>query len=283
MAITKWSEETIQRFEKEGRGSGFGAEYSPWIEFSDFSSLGKTRRVLGIKVPRMHHFLSETEYRFFVCAEWDHRVLDIREQYPLERDHTRTIADKLKIAHPCYPGTNVPTVMTVDFMLTVERDDGELYSLAVNVKTDDAAEDSRELDKLEIQRSYFEKMGIKHHLVFDSTIPATKFHNLNLIRGLLPREAEDANVVAELHAAKPSLASWLLTANGRDRSKSASALCAIFDDNFGKPAGTGLRVLAMLIYDRVVPVNLGVERLLDVSWDELTSQRVESEGFLRAA
>lgn len=283
MTIKKWSEDTILRFQKEGRGSGFGADYMPWIEYKDFSSRGKTRRVLGIKVPRMHHFLSESEYRFFVCAEWDSRVVDIREQYPLDRDRTREIADELKIAHPCYPGTAVATVMTVDFYLTLEGDDGDLRNLAVNVKTDDAVEDARELDKLEIQRTYFDKLDIEHHLVFDSTIPDAIYRNLNLIRGLLTREAEDAAEVEELLAAKFSLEGWIRTIDGRHRNKSAATLCTIFDETFGKPSGTGLRALATLIYERTVPVNLRVERLFDISWDELTNVRSEPGGYQRAA
>ena len=51
---------------------------------------------------------------------------DIREQYPLDREITQTIAQELKIRHPHYPGTHVPTVMTVDFLLTVVQNGEEL-------------------------------------------------------------------------------------------------------------------------------------------------------------
>lgn len=89
-------------------------------------------------------------------------VVDIREQYPLERKLTLDVAAEIGAPHPYYPGTHVPTVMTVDFMVTRVKD-GRRYMQAFNVKSAEEAEDERSLAKLEVQREALERQGIEHH------------------------------------------------------------------------------------------------------------------------
>jgi hypothetical protein len=57
----------------------------------------------------------------------------IREQFPLPRDKTLEVAMQLGERHPYYPGTHVPAVMTVDFMVT-KRINGTDVTEAFNVK-----------------------------------------------------------------------------------------------------------------------------------------------------
>lgn len=39
----------IDKWIKEGRGSGVGSDYKPWLNIQDVSSLGRTTRLKGIK------------------------------------------------------------------------------------------------------------------------------------------------------------------------------------------------------------------------------------------
>lgn len=282
--IEKWTESVIKRLVKEGRGQGEGKDYIPWLTYNDFSSRGKTRSVWGLKTPRMHHFFSQHEFDFFICAEWSDQVVDIQEQYPLDREATQALAQQLRISHPCYPGTSVPCVLTADFLLTMVRDDGELHQVAFNIKTDSAAEDKRTIDKLEIQRTYFEGLDVPHHLIFDSSIPKGACANLALIRAKIPRENEEAQTYAELAGLKHSLKSWLSNVKGERLSWSASTLCAEFDSIYGPPPGTALRVLAMLFYERAIPVNLNVKELFEGQWEYLTMPHAgNGQSILRKA
>ena len=267
--IEEWTESVIKRLLKEGRGQGEGKDYIPWITYNDFSSEGKTRSVWGLKTPRMHHFFSQHEFDFFICAEWSDQVVDIQEQYPLDREATQALAQQLRISHPFYPGTSVPCVLTVDFLLTMVRDDGELHQVAFNIKADAAAENMRTIDKLEIQRMYFEGLDVPHHLIFDSSIPKA-CGNLALIRAKIPHEKEEPQTYAELAGLKVPLKSWLSNIEGERLSWSASTLCAEFDAIYGQLAGTALRVLAMLFYERAIPVNLNVKELFEGQWEDLT-------------
>lgn len=94
---TKWTDEKIARLQAEGRGKGTGDKYKPWIQVSDLSSLGNSRRVYSQKTGRVHHLLSDVEWQLFLLLEFAPDVTDIREQYPLAREDTLSIAAELRI------------------------------------------------------------------------------------------------------------------------------------------------------------------------------------------
>ena len=56
-----WNQATYERYIKEGRGCGSGADYLPWIRVQDFASLGVVSRVKGRTTGRVHHLLSNNE------------------------------------------------------------------------------------------------------------------------------------------------------------------------------------------------------------------------------
>jgi hypothetical protein len=109
----------INRRFREGRGQGEGKDYTPYINIHDFSSHGLVHRVKGLTTGRLHHLFSNGEYAAFMEFDWEKNIVDIREQYPLDRFETFEIANKKKIKHPrCNDGS--PSVLTTDFLLTVE-------------------------------------------------------------------------------------------------------------------------------------------------------------------
>lgn len=261
MGKHQWTEEKIKRWTAEKRGMGTGASYRPWIEVKDVSSLGRSRRVWSPKTGRVHHLLSDIEHDIFLAAEWSSNVRDIREQYPLDREVTQSIAHELQIAHPTYPGTHVATVMTVDFMLTVSTAQDANTLIAINAKADDEAEDPRSIEKLEIQRTYFERIEIDHHLVYRSNIPKAVVNNLVWIRdsGLTEGQVEErAGVYESLKDAMLDELSQLRPAVG---SMSLAEYCAQFDDAHGQCRGAGLRVARMLLQARMLSTDLNVSVL----------------------
>ena len=263
---TKWTEKKIADLAAQGCGSGSGANYSPWIEVTGFSSLGRSRRVWSPKTQRVHHLLSDVEYEIFLASEWSRSVTDIREQYPLDREITQTVAQQLKIAHPHYPGTKVPTVMTVDFLLTV-IDNGSKRLVALNAKTDAEAEDSRSLEKLEIQRSYFEQLGVDHHLMYESQLPSQKLKNIAWIRDAQLKDGELEPVPGHYASFCPRMSKELASAS-LQTDITLSRYCASFDERYGLEAGSGLRVARMLMQERSLMAKLESK---DITQDSLAS------------
>lgn len=110
-----FDEAKIQRFFAEGRGSGRGADYLPWLQIQDVPSAGRSHRPWGVKSRRVHHFLSDGEYKCFLIFEANPFVLAINEQFPLDRNVTYSCAQHLGVRHPTtLDGT--PYVLTLDFL-----------------------------------------------------------------------------------------------------------------------------------------------------------------------
>ena len=254
MSRIKWTEKKITERQEAGYGEGSGTTYRPWLEIFDLSSTGRSRRVWSAKTGRTHHLFSDVEYDIFIAAEWSRSVIDIREQYPLDREITQTIAHDLKIRHPHYPRTQVPTVMTVDFLLTVRTADGEDF-IALNAKRDEEAEDETSLEKLEIQRSYFQALGQPHHLIYHSRIPPQKIANINWIRDAQLKSGEIEPHAGYYDQLKSRMALELASYATADETPLAE-YCTSFDLRYGVERGTGLRVARMLMQERALIANL---------------------------
>lgn len=258
MSRIKWNEKKIEEREQQGFGQGVGAAYTPWILVTDFSSAGRSRRVWSHKTKRTHQLFSDVEYDIFLALEWSREVKDIREQYPLDREITQELARELRIKHPHYPGTQVPSVMTVDFLVTKIGTDGP-YHVGLNAKRDEEAEDPRSLEKLEIQRSYFELMEYQHHLVYHSQIPKQKVSNIDWIRSALVKDGEVEARPGFFDALTLRMSAEIGT--NLDTKQLLKEYCAGFDGRHGVETGTGLRVARMLMEDRTIGVDLSSANL----------------------
>jgi hypothetical protein len=164
-------EDKIARFVKEGRGQGHGAEYRPWLTIHDVSSLGRSSRIHSRKIGREHHLLSDLETSMFLLLEWSDAVIDIREQFPLDRDITRSIAAEMGILHPADMQSKTDIVMTTDFMVDVQNKN-ESTLMVRTVKLSSELDDVRILEKLEIDRRYWVDLkGVDWGLVTEHDLP----------------------------------------------------------------------------------------------------------------
>lgn len=244
--------------EAEGYGQGTGADYQPWVRVESISSLGRSRRVWSAKTARTHHLLSDVEYNLFLALEWQQDIIDIREQFPLDRGLSQDIARNLSIRHPFYPGTQVPTVMTVDFLITKQVGTERVLE-AFNAKRDEEAEDEASLLKLEIQRTYFEQMAVPHHVIYHSQIPKRNVTNIDWIRDALVKPGE--------HEPRPGYFGTLSARMATEITQMGSSPLTLaaygtdFESRHGLERGMGLRVARLLMHDRVLKANLSAPDL----------------------
>ncbi|HHX8651133.1 TPA: TnsA endonuclease N-terminal domain-containing protein [Vibrio diabolicus] len=156
----------FQRALKQKYGLGVRETYKPWLRVQDVSSYGHSAKIQGIKTGRVHHTLSEHESSFFYLAEFSDTIIDIREQFPLiPLDLSTKIAQLLGVDHPviAYSKPKEWNVITTDFLLT--RSDGvKQWYEAVSVKPAANLVNKRTAEKLDIERVWWQLLGIPFHI-----------------------------------------------------------------------------------------------------------------------
>ena len=136
----------------EGRGTGEGKDYKPWILPREINSKGTCSLYPDWKTGRSISCLSQTERYVFVKMRWNDEVKEIREQFPLlPLSKTTEIAKRLGIR----PFNNGRTIMSTDFLVFFK--DGTRK--AVNVKTSEKEyNDKRNLEHARIEQAYWREV-----------------------------------------------------------------------------------------------------------------------------
>lgn len=179
MAKRKYSftEQKIVRFLKQGRGAGRGKDYKPFLTVFDLPSHGLSCRMLSRKYDRVHHLFSTLERSAFLIYDWDDRIEEIREQFPLPRELTRRLARQMGIRHPRDPRTKVDIVVTTDQVLSL-RHDGREILVPRAIKMSSALNSRRTVEKLELERAAWRELGWAWGLLTEKELPRTRSRNL---------------------------------------------------------------------------------------------------------
>ncbi|KQL52180.1 transposase [Heyndrickxia shackletonii] len=250
----------IEKWIKEGRGSGIGSEYKPWLKIQDVSSLGRSTRLKGIKTKRQHEFLSDLERNYFYITEYSDLVLDIREQFPLlPLEETIVIADELGIKHPTDPRTGEPIVMTTDFLLTINNGQS-VFEVAHTIKMKDELLKERILEKFEIEREYWHRKGIDWGIVTEEEILKTMARNISFIHDYY--DIRDYDVFREMSAQHIEDLSISLMQRLLGTTESIRKITNEFDTDTHLPFGSGVTLFyhllsrKIIIIDMIEPLNL---------------------------
>ena len=155
----------------EGRGTGTGADYKPWIKIREVNSIGTATTVVDYKTGRQVELLSQGEVYYYYMLRWDDTVADIREQIPLELERTLKIADTFGIKHP----HNRSTRMTTDLLVTRTNGALEAYSIKANRSV---LENERTIQKLRLEQAYWETQGVAFHIRFKDEVNKTYVQNI---------------------------------------------------------------------------------------------------------
>jgi len=242
-----------ERRRKEGRGLGRGKDYKPELRVQDVSSIGLATRILGWKTGRIHHLMSKLECLFFYVADWPLKVIDIREQFPLDLEETLAIARQLGVRHPSDVKTKEPITMTTDFVITVGS---ALHNadIARTIKYQNKLSSLRVMEKFEIERVYWTRRGVDWGIVTETDLPPEFAANVQWVhshrdlRNLVPITEESVRAVEEYLASK-------LTASPKALLKSATAEA---DEVFSLSAGTSLAIVRHLIANRRLEVDMNI-------------------------
>jgi hypothetical protein len=185
---------------KNKYGIGENASYKPWLRVQDVKSSGVRSQINGVKSGRTHHLLSAIETEFFYLAEFSESVVDIREQFPLlPINLSIKIAKTLDIKHPTHPTSQIPIVITTDFLITRNVNGKKVYE-AYSVKPEKDSNKLRVLEKIEIERVWWDLFGIKFNYFTGNQTTQIQSKNVNwathIIRSNKNRFSEDQLLAA---------------------------------------------------------------------------------------
>lgn len=142
----------------------------------------RSHRLVGAVTGRVHHLLSDIERGAFLIYDFRDDARDIREQFPLDLDQTRGIAEAAGIAHPVDSKSRADLVQTTDLVIDLEFD-GKIVTVARTVKPSEALGKPRTVEKLEIERRYWAAQGIDWGIVTERELPPSLLRNLELLQG----------------------------------------------------------------------------------------------------
>ncbi|MFF3102614.1 TnsA endonuclease N-terminal domain-containing protein [Viridibacillus arvi] len=245
----EWTEEKIARYIKEGRGSGELSAYKPWLTNQDFASSGRTHRLKGWKTNRMHQLFSDIERNYFYLLEWTNQVIDIREQFPLNREKTIKISEMKNIAHSIDNKTKTPIVMTTDFLITVRNQTGLKY-IARTIKPSEQLNNPRVVEKLEIEKEYWIRENVDWGIVTERDIPSIMWKNIEMIHRHYRVSDVDKTLTEMLYKELEQKKDGVLL-----------SILNTFDDIYNLESGTALRLFKYLVARRYIDV--GIQKKLD--------------------
>jgi hypothetical protein len=234
----------------EGRGQGEGPNYQPWLKVQDFSSCGQSNRDLGGTTGRQHDYFSKIEFQYHLVLDWA-GLLDIQEQWPLlPIEKTLSIANQCGIRHPADPKTKEPIVMTTDFRISVPRPVGK-FILVRAVKPVVELLEKRVIEKLEIERRYWESLNEDWGIVTEREIDPVLIKNL--IWSYKYKSASKLPLPSEDMMYRISNA---LTESVMQNASPLSSVALDCDDLLGLKSGTSLSVARHLIASGQWEVNM---------------------------
>ncbi|MFD1951580.1 TnsA endonuclease N-terminal domain-containing protein [Sphingomonas arantia] len=137
----------------------------------------------GILHDRVLHLMSDLERNAVLHFERQGEVVDIREQFPLDRGITRAIANSMGVRHPTDPASKVQIVMTTDLLITCRPTNGPLVSRAFSIKEGKDLLSTRVMEKQEIERRYWQRLGVSWNLMLDNILrDGPRFEAIRWIR-----------------------------------------------------------------------------------------------------
>lgn len=248
----KWNQSIYEKRLKSGRGSGEGLGYQPWICVQDFPSYGTISRVQGWKTGRVHHFMSSLEQQYFFLLEWADTVTDIREQYPLlDVASTVEIAQLAGITHPYDRESGFPYVLSSDFLIMTNNG-----PVSRAVKPSRELNNRRVLEKLEIERRFWQDRHVDWRLVTEKEINRTKAKNIEWLHSSktlhgIPCSSETINTIA-LEFMDQYIETEI----------SILDICGRIDNHYPVPPGIGLKIFKYLAVNKRISVNMNQPLML---------------------
>lgn len=284
----RFTPKLLERFRREGRGTGTFENYLPWhrVGRGDPSSKGRSHLVWW--KGRQREFLSDSELdTFHFCVAYLLTLsegTDLREQFPLAltpnphelavydisysgRIHRGTLelAELLDIKHPWVYAAeeSAPWVMSTDLLLTLNNCRETRLLLAIACKQDEEIQKDRTRQKLAIEQLYWRERGVEWLLITPALCHRRVTDTLRRTASwVLGKQASQQDINLAINIVDENV--------NRSQSELINLLGLIFDNQ-----DQGQRALWQAIWSAQIPIDLTTD------WRPHRSfQRVSREAFI---
>lgn len=261
-------EARIKRFQREKRGLGSGKDYKSWLLVSDVPSKGRCHRMDCPLTKRELQLMTDNEFFSFLNYWWDDNVIDIKEQYPLDRRETFEIAALCGIKHPTDQHTGTLLVISTDLLVTYRVGD-EIITIAIAVKEATDLENKRILEKLEIERQYWNRRGVTWRITTNVQVKDNFSKNLAWMLGFYKGSPQDERT----HKIDDVVLSKIITAKIEMPHAPVKLVCKFIDRELGFKLGTSLAGLRRLLAVKALTVDLTLKCIQDAPVEAFQSRR----------
>lgn len=155
-------------------------DYKPFFKVTTFSSKGRSSRMYSHRTKRIHVFLSKLARSVFLYFEFCEDVIDIREYYPL-LDVKESIDNIENLRFDLFSNDKKDYTLTTTFLVTFKYEDKLVYK-AFSIKQVSSFKRKRTLEKLEIERRYWESKNIEWKIITDKEINQVVVGNIEMFR-----------------------------------------------------------------------------------------------------
>ena len=186
----RFTPKLLDRFLREGRGTGTFADYSPWHQVSRSDPSSRGRSHLIVWRDRQRELLSDGEWTGLNFSALLRNLVDLVEQFPLCQEDSPFELSRweIRVGHAVYPGTIAiakqlgikhPTLKehedqrlwtsTTDLLIVLLKPDGKLELLAISCKPGTVADlSNRAKQLLDLERSYWTARDVRWLLITPS-------------------------------------------------------------------------------------------------------------------
>lgn len=259
-----WTSQKKNRYIAEGRGSGELNNYKPWFTIQDFPSIGRGSRILGNKTKRVHHFFSDLETMCFYLWDWDEKVIDIKEHYPLLDLYDVVETDDINLNFFKDKYTNEPYILTTTFLINIANNTGRIGHFARSIKYKLGLEKSTTMEKLELERRYWKAQGVDWAIITEDDIPKEKVKNIQWFHGVF-NEYKNYDIKEDTMVRL----CWEFLEYANSSQLSIRKLSKDFEIKNSLNEGTGIFIFKYLLAARVVEVDMNKNIDLNLTFEKL--------------
>ncbi|MFL9933753.1 hypothetical protein P0D88_32160 [Paraburkholderia sp. RL18-103-BIB-C] len=198
--IQSLSEQQIDLFQKEGRGTGDGADYVAGRDLRDMSGIGRLRRFACTRCGGRQIVLpSDAELSMFLDEHWDPCTRDLHEHFPLiDVEKTMLLAEILGVRHPKLRDGS-PAILMTSLMVS-KRKAGSYKWQAIDIVSSREAQHTPS-DANRIKSEYWRRLGVDHRIEYSTGLDSHKSKHLwnlfNIAESIANRGLSDSQRLAQ--------------------------------------------------------------------------------------